>query len=331
MSVFIIAEAGVNHNGSIDIAKKMVDVAKKSGVDAIKFQTFKAEKLVSRNAIKADYQKRNTNDDKCQLEMLKDLELSFDQFIELKQYCDEKNIIFLSTAFDFDSIDFLNSINMPCYKIPSGEITNLPYLERIAQTGKRILLSTGMSTLCEIADAITVLRENGANDITLLHCTTEYPAPYDEINLKAIELLLESFNLDVGYSDHTEGIVASVAAVAIGASVIEKHFTLDKTMPGPDHMASLTPNELTDLVKSIRLVEKLLGEKRKEPSRSELKNKDVARKSIVACRKINKGEILTEENITTKRPGNGISPMKWHDVIGKSAIRDFEEDEMIEL
>ena len=330
--VFIIAEAGVNHNGSIELAKKLVDAAKFAGVDAIKFQTFKAEKLVSKNAQKADYQKKNTgNADDSQLKMLKALELSYDEFRELKDYCDEQHIIFLSTAFDFESLDFLESIGIPIYKVPSGEITNLPYLERIARTGKEIILSTGMCTLDEVRDAMNVLKENGAENISVLHCTTEYPAPLEEVNLAAMQFMAKELNCSIGYSDHTEGIDVPIAAVALGASIIEKHFTLDKNMEGPDHKASLEPNELKDMVSAIRNVELAIGEQKKEPTESERRNMAIARKSIVASKRINKGDLFTEENLTVKRPGNGISPMKWYEVLGKNAGRDFEEDELIEL
>lgn len=330
--VFIIAEAGVNHNGSLDIALQLVDTAKKAGADAIKFQTFKAEKLVSKNAQKACYQKENTgNSDEKQIDMLKKLELSFDDFSKIKKYCDESGILFLSTPFDFQSIEFLNSIEMPLYKIPSGEITNLPYLIKIAETGKEVILSTGMCDMEEIKEAINALEKYGTKKISLLHCTTEYPAPFDEVNLNAILTLKKEFNLDVGYSDHTEGIEVSIAAVAMGASIIEKHFTLDKNMSGPDHKASLNPIELREMIKSIRNIEKSMGSPEKKPTNSELKNREIARKSIVAAKDIVKGQDFTDDNITVKRPGNGISPMRWFDIIGKTASRDYKEDELIEL
>lgn len=330
MSVYIIAEAGVNHNGSFKLACKLVDAAKTAGVDCIKFQTFKSENLVSQNAKKAEYQKKTTGDG-SQADMLKKLELSYDEFRALKNYCDKVGICFLSTPFDLDSIDFLNSIDMPFWKIPSGEITNYPYLVAIAKTGKPVVMSTGMSEMEEIEATIYVLRENGTKEIKLLHCNTEYPTPFEDVNLRAMQTMRDRFGLGVGYSDHTKGIEVPVAAVALGATVIEKHFTLDRNMEGPDHKASLEPNELTTMVSSIRHIEKALGDGNKTPSPSEKKNIAVARKSIVAKRIINVGEVLTEDNITVKRPGIGISPMKWLDVVGAQAVRDFEEDELIEL
>lgn len=329
--VFIIAEAGVNHNGNIEIAKRMVDKALEAGVDAIKFQTFISEQVVSKYAEKAEYQNENTLKTESQLEMVKKLELSFDSFKELKRYCDFKGIEFFSTAFDLDSIDFLHSLDMKVWKIPSGEITNLPYLIKIAKMNKPVILSTGMSTMAEVRDAIELLNNNGCVDITLLHCTTEYPAPYEDVNLKAMDTLKHKFNVPVGYSDHTKGIEISVAAVAMGAKVIEKHFTLDRNMEGPDHKASLEPNELKAMVRSIRNVEVAIGNGDKKPAQSEKKNMAIARKSIIAKCNIKKGEIFTEENLTVKRPGSGISPMQWFDVIAKTAVRDFEEDELIEI
>ncbi len=330
MSVFIIAEAGVNHNGSIELALKLVDAAKEAGADCIKFQTFKSEKLVSRNAQKAAYQKAATGDS-SQQEMLKKLELSYDAFMQLKDYCDSKGICFLSTPFDPDSIDFLNTIDMPFWKIPSGEVTNLPYLTALAKTGKPVVMSTGMCSMEEIAAAIRVLRENGAKEIRLLHCNTEYPTPFEDVNLRAMETMRNAFGLEVGYSDHTRGIEVPIAAVAMGAAIIEKHFTLDRNMEGPDHKASLEPDELKTMVSSIRHIEKALGTGEKTPSPSERKNMAVARKSIVAATDIRKGEILTETNLTVKRPGSGISPMRWLEVLGTAAKRDFREDEQIEL
>ena len=330
MSVFIIAEAGVNHNGSIDLAYKLVDAAKAAGVDCIKFQTFKSEKLVARSAQKAEYQKATTGDS-SQQDMLKKLELSYDEFVDLKKYCDKQGICFLSTPFDFESIDFLNSIDMPFWKIPSGEITNLPYLLALAETGKPVIMSTGMCEMQEIEDAVKVLRNKGVSDIKLLHCNTEYPTPFEDVNLRAMNTMREAFGVEVGYSDHTKGIEVPVAAVALGATVIEKHFTLDRNMEGPDHKASLEPDELAEMVRSIRHIEIALGSGKKEPSPSEKKNISVARKSIVAKKAIKKGELFSDANITVKRPGTGISPMKWFDVIGKYAKCDFEEDELIEL
>ena len=330
---FIIAEAGVNHNGNIEIAKKMIEVAKECGADAIKFQTFKAEKVISRYAPKAEYQKQTTGETDSQLEMVKKLELSFDDFIVLKEYCDKLNIMFLSTPFDFESIDFLNDLGLEIFKIPSGEITNLPYLEKIGKLGKKVILSTGMADLGEIEDALDILISCGTKkeNITVLHCNTEYPTPYEDVNLLAMLTIKEAFKVKVGYSDHTLGIEIPIAAVALGASVIEKHFTLDKNMEGPDHKASLEPHELKAMIDAIVNIEKALGNGMKKPSKSELKNKDIVRKSIVAKREIKKGEIFTEDNITVKRPGNGISPMRWYEVLGKVASRDYKEDELIEI
>lgn len=331
MSIYIIAEAGVNHNGSLELAKQMIDKAKEAGADCIKFQTFIAKNIVSKNAGKAEYQKQQTNSSESQLDMLRKLELSFNNFKDLKKYCDFKEIEFLSTAFDFDSIDFLNSLGIKTWKIPSGEITNLPYLIKIAKTNKPVILSTGMSTIDEISEAIVILKTNGCKEITLLHCTTEYPAPYKDVNLKAMDTLKQKFNVPVGYSDHTKGIEIAISAAAMGAAVIEKHFTLDKNMEGPDHIASLDPGELKAMVKAIRNVESAIGDGEKKPAESEIKNINIARKSIVAKCSIRKGEVFDIGNITVKRPGNGISPMKWFDVIGKTAVRNFEEDELIEL
>ena len=330
MGIYIIAEAGVNHNGSFELACRLVDEAKKAGVDCIKFQTFKAEKLVSHSAQKAEYQKRETGDS-SQQDMLKQLELSFDEFLQLKDYCDKVGIAFLSTPFDFDSLAFLNTIDMPFWKIPSGEITNYPYLVALAKTGKPIVMSTGMCTLQEIGEAVSVLKENGAGEIKLLHCNTEYPTPFEDVNLTAMEDIRKTFGVEVGYSDHTKGIEIPIAAAALGATVIEKHFTLDKNMEGPDHKASLEPHELKDMVCAIRNIEKALGDGVKRPSKSEEKNKPIARKRIVAQQPIKKGEIFTADNLTVKRPGEGINPMQWEKVLGTKAIRDFAPDEMIEL
>lgn len=329
--VFIIAEAGDNHNGDINLAYKLVDEAKKAGADCVKFQTFITEEVVSVYAEKAEYQKKNTAGGDSQYEMIKKLELSFDDFKKIKKYCDSKDILFLSTAFDIPSIDFLEDLGIPFWKIPSGEITNLPYLLRIARTHKDVILSTGMADINEIRDAVELLRRNGAGEITILHCTTEYPAPFDEVNLNAMDTIRNEFNCDVGYSDHTLGILIPVAAVAKGAKVIEKHFTLDKNMDGPDHKASLEPEELKNMIESIRLVESALGSGEKKASEIEINNKNIARKSIVARTDIKEGEVFTEENITCKRPGNGISPMKWHNVLGTKASRDFRRDELIEI
>lgn len=327
---YIIAEAGVNHNGSFELACKLVDAAKAAGVDCVKFQTFKAKNLVSKNAAKAEYQKETTGDG-SQGDMLKKLELSYDEFLDLKNYCDKAGIAFLSTPFDFESIDFLNSIDMPFWKIPSGEITNFPYLVALAKTRKPIIMSTGMCSMDEIHAAIDVLRKNGSKDIKLLHCNTEYPTPFEDVNLKAMQSMRDEFGLEVGYSDHTKGIEVPIAAVAMGATIIEKHFTLDRNMEGPDHKASLEPNELEKMVTCIRHIENALGSGDKVPSPSETKNRAVARKSIVAKTKIKIGEVFTEDNITVKRPGTGITPMKWPEVIGTKAIRDFDEDELIEI
>lgn len=329
MGVYIIAEAGVNHNGSFETACRMVDEAKKAGVDCIKFQTFKSCNLVSSKASKADYQKDTTGEG-SQLEMLKKLELSFDEFIKLKEYCDTCGITFLSTPFDMESIAFLNDLDMPFWKIPSGEITNLPYLTAIAKTGRPVVMSTGMCGWEEIDAAIEVLRNNGTTDISLLQCNTEYPTPFEDVNLKAIQTMRERFNLRTGYSDHTKGIVASIAAVALGAEIIEKHFTLDRNMEGPDHKASLEPSELKEMTDSIRNIEKAIGNGDKKPSESEKKNISVARKSIVAKKDIKAGEVFNEENLTVKRPGTGISPMRWFDIIGRNSDRDYKEDDLIE-
>lgn len=331
MSVFIIAEAGVNHNGSLELAKKLVDAAKEAGADCVKFQTFVSKNIVSKNAVKAEYQKQQTEPEESQQDMLKKLELSFDEFVELNEYCKSKSIEFMSTAFDFDSIDFLDGLEMGTWKIPSGDITNLPYLIKIANLNKPVILSTGMSTMEDIRSAIKALKENGAAELTVLHCTTEYPTPFEDVNLRAMNTIKEEFGVKVGYSDHTKGIEVPIAAVALGATVIEKHFTLDRNMEGPDHKASLEPNELKAMVDSIRHIELALGNGMKQPAESEKKNMAVARKSIIARKDIKAGEIFTEENLTVKRPGDGISPMRWFDIIGKPAPRDFEEDELIEL
>lgn len=331
MSVYIIAEAGVNHNGSIELAKRMVDKASEAGADCIKFQTFISKNIASKIAVKADYQKQQTDTNESQLDMLSKLELSFTEFIDLNNYCQTKGIEFLSTAFDFESIDFLDSLEMSTWKIPSGDITNLPYLVKIAKLNKTVILSTGMSTIEDIRSAVTILKENGSGDITILHCTTEYPTPYRDVNLSAMKTIENEFAVPVGYSDHTRGIEISIAAVAMGATIIEKHFTLDRSMEGPDHKASLEPEELKDMVTAIRNVEVAIGSGAKKPAESEQKNMAVARKSIIAKHAIIKGEIFTEDNLTVKRPGNGISPMRWFEVLGQMASRDFEEDELVEL
>ena len=330
MHICIIAEAGVNHNGDIDLARKMVNVAKSAGADYIKFQTFIPEKLVSKFAEKAEYQKETTGANESQLQMLKKLTLTNDNFRELKEYCSKVGIGFISTPFDLESIDFLETFDMDLWKIPSGEITNLPYLEKIAKTKRKVVMSTGMCDMQEVKEAVDILEKNGSKEIILLHCNTQYPTPYEHVNLSAMQTIREETGKQVGYSDHTQGIEVPIAAVAMGATVIEKHFTLDKEMEGPDHKASLNPEELKAMVEAIRHIEVAVGDGKKEPSPSEQSNKSVARKSIVAKRNIKQGEILTEENLTVKRPGNGISPMCWYEIIGTSAIRDFMEDELIE-
>lgn len=328
MGTYIIAEAGVNHNGSFEIACKLIDAAVEAGADCVKFQTFKTNNLVSDSAEKADYQKDSTGEG-SQQDMLKKLELSYSEFLDLKAYCDRAGICFLSTPFDFESLDFLNTIGMPFWKIPSGEVTNLPYLQAIAKTGKPVVMSTGMCDLEEVAEAMKVLKDGGVPQIRVLQCNTEYPTPYRDVNLRAMLTMRDRLGVEVGYSDHTTGIEIPVAAVALGATIIEKHFTLDRNMDGPDHRASLEPDELKRMVENIRHVEQALGDGEKKPSLSEKKNIPVARKSIVAKRKIKLGEEFTENNITVKRPGTGISPMMWYDVLGAKAIKDFNEDELI--
>lgn len=329
--VFIIAEAGVNHNGDIGLAKKLIDKASEAGADAVKFQSFKAEKLVTKGAKKAEYQEKTTDIKENQFQMIKKLELDYEKHRELTDYCKSKNILFLSSPFDLESIDLLDDLGLDIFKIPSGEITNLPYLKKIATLKKKVILSTGMGNLGEIEKALDILRLLGTQDITVLHCNTEYPTPMEDVNLLAMNTIKDAFKVKVGYSDHTLGIEVPIAAVALGAIVIEKHFTLDKNMEGPDHKASLEPEELKEMVKSIRNIEKALGDGIKTPTKSESKNIDIARKSIVAAKGIAKGEVLTESNITVKRPGDGISPMRWDEVIGRIAIRDFKEDELIEI
>lgn len=334
MKTLIIAEAGVNHNGSIIMAKQLIDAAAEAGVDYVKFQTFKAENLVTKSAVKAEYQQRNVREnDNSQYTMLKQLELLPEQHFELIEYCKEKGVKFFSTAFDFDSIDFLASLHLDLWKIPSGEITNYPYLKKIASYHKPVILSTGMSTLEEIELAMEVLTNNGLQkkQITVLHCNTEYPTPMCDVNLAAMHEMRQRLNVIVGYSDHTQGIEVSLAAVALGAKVIEKHFTLDRTLPGPDHKASLEPTELKAMVSAIRNIEQAIGNGHKTITTSENKNKAIARKSIVAAKYIKRGEYFTEKNLTVKRPGSGINPMCWEKVLGQKAIRDFQEDELIEL
>lgn len=331
--VIVIAEAGVNHNGDYDIASKMIRVAAEAGADFIKFQTYKTEALVSADAEKAAYQKDALPGDESQFEMLKKLELSYEQFANLKNECVKQKIGFLSTAFDFESIDFLNKLEIPFFKIPSGELTNFPYLARIAQLKKPVIISTGMATLEEIESAVSVFLEFGLpkQKITVLHCSTEYPTPFENVHLNAMKTLAEKLNVSVGYSDHTLGVEVSIAAVALGARVIEKHFTLDPNMTGPDHKASLNPNQLKEMIHAIRNIEVALGSSEKMPSTVELQNRVAARKSIVAQKQIQAGDFFTEHNITTKRPGTGISPMKWKEVLGKKAKKTFNPDDLIEL
>lgn len=323
---FIIAEAGVNHNGSIELAKDLIDAAVDARADAVKFQTFITENEISKFAQKAEYQKETTGNEESQFEMVKKLELPYEDFEELQKYCNKKGIIFLSTPFEIQSAEFLNSIDIPIFKIPSGEITNSPYLRKLNSFKKPVILSTGMSTMDEIKDAIKILKDCR---ISLLHCTTEYPCPFEDVNLKAIQTMRDKFNLEVGYSDHTIGIEVAIAAVAMGATIIEKHFTLDKNLEGPDHKASLEPQELKQMVDAIRNIEKAFGSGEKTPSKSEIKNIEIARKSIVAKQDIKKGEVFTEDNITTKRPATGINPMKWDEVIGTKAKKDYISDELI--
>jgi N-acetylneuraminate synthase len=332
--VTIIAEAGVNHNGDVQKALQLIDEAAFAGADYVKFQSFKAESLVNKTAQKADYQKKNMQGEgDTQFEMLKKLEFQDDWYPLLMQRCKDKNIKFLSTGFDLDSLELLKD-KIDFYKIPSGEITNLPYLEKVAQLGLPIVMSTGMADLKEVKDALEILIQSGANknEITILHCNTEYPTPMQDVNLLAMNHIKDELGVAVGYSDHTLGIEVPIAAVALGAKVIEKHFTLDRTMDGPDHAASLEPDELKAMVKAIRNIEVVIsGSGIKVPSPSELKNKDIARKSIVASKLIKKGDLLTEENLTTKRPGSGVSPMQWEQVLGQKAKRDFKPDELITL
>lgn len=331
MSVFIIAEAGVNHNGSLSLAKQLVDVAVEAGADAVKFQTFKASNLVTKKALKADYQKQNTNAVETQYEMIRRLELSESHHDELVKYCAERGIMFMSTPFDHESIDYLDRIGMSIFKIPSGELTNLPYLRHVASKQKPVILSTGMANLGEVEGALAVLLSSGLSrdEVTILHATTEYPCPKNEVNLSAMKTMRQAFRVQVGYSDHTQGIEVPIAAVAMGASVIEKHFTLDHSMDGPDHKASLEPSELIEMVRAIRTVESAIGDGIKQPSSSELKNIHIARKSIVAACAIKKGETFTAANMTVKRPGTGISPMSWDRVMGTVAQKDYEEDDAI--
>tara|TARA_B100001057_G_C22748926_1_gene910916 strand:+ start:235 stop:1233 length:999 start_codon:yes stop_codon:yes gene_type:complete len=332
MSIFIIAEAGVNHNGSVDLAKKLIDAASDAGADAIKFQTFKANNLATKSAQKAIYQKNSIKKNETQFQMLKKLELNTEAHKELILYCDNKKILFLSSPFDHESIELLKNLGLETFKIPSSEITNLPYLRHIGKLNKKLILSTGMSTIDEVKNALNVLIKSGTkkSKITVLHTTSEYPAPIEDVNLKAMVTIGKELDVNIGYSDHTQGIEVSLAAVAIGARCIEKHFTLDCNMEGPDHKASLEPDQLEAMIKSIRNIEIALGSSIKKPSKSELQNILVARKSIVAKTKIKKGDLFTKDNISTKRPGIGISPMQWDDIIGTPSKNDYEEDDLID-
>ena len=333
IKTLIIAEAGVNHNGDLDLAKQLINAAADAGADLVKFQTFNANRQVTRTAKKADYQTQTTSSTESQHAMLRRLELTEEMHHQLIAHCLTQNIGFLSTGFDTESVDLLVSLGQECFKIPSGEITNLPYLRHIGQLGKTVILSTGMATLGEIEAAIEVLEQTGTRraKVTVLHCTTEYPTPMNEVNLRAMQSIHAAFDVAVGYSDHTEGIEIAIAAVAMGASVIEKHFTLDRTFPGPDHQASLEPAELKAMVTAIRNIEIALGDGIKRLTPSEAKNKPVARKSLVAATAIQRGDIFTKANLAVKRPGTGISPMRWDEVLGRIAHRDFTSDELIEL
>lgn len=327
----IIAEAGVNHNGDLGLAKQLIDVAAEAGVDLVKFQTFNANRQVTRTAKKADYQTQTTDGNESQHEMLRRLELTEAMHKELIAHCAARNIGFFSTGFDIESVDLLLSLGQDHFKIPSGEITNLPYLRHVGQLGKTVILSTGMATLGDIEAALDVLEQAGTAraQITVLHCTTEYPTPMNEVNLRAMQSIHTAFGVAVGYSDHTTGIEVAIAAVAMGATVIEKHFTLDRNLPGPDHKASLEPEELKAMVAAIRNIEISLGDGIKRLTKSEIRNKLAARKSLVASKSIKAGELFTAENITTKRPGTGISPMHWDDVINKPSPKEFLVDELI--
>lgn len=331
--VVIIAEAGVNHNGSLDIAKKLVDIAKVSGVDIVKFQLAIPELLVSKNARMAEYQIQNTGKSDSQLEMIKKISLTFDEHVELMDYCEKNGVAYLCTPFDLPSIDFLYEHGCNIWKIPSGEITNFPYLRKIGLLNGKVIMSTGMSTIEDIRNAVQTLVCFGQDErnITLLHCNTQYPTPFEDVNLKAMLSIQKEFGLEVGYSDHTSSVEVSIAAVALGAMVIEKHFTLDRNMPGPDHKASLEPKELKTMVSAIRHIEQSLGDGVKNITDSERINIAVARKSIVAAYPIKKGALFTEENLTVKRPGTGLSPMRWQEVVGTIATKDYQEEDLIEL
>jgi len=333
MSILIIAEAGVNHNGDIEIAKRLIDVAADSGADLVKFQTFSAERLATQSAPKADYQNQTTNQTESQFAMLKKLELRSELHKVLIDHCQQRNIGFFSTGFDIQNLDYLASLGAELFKVPSGEVTNLPYLRHVGGFGKPVILSTGMATLGEIEAALEVLEAAGTprTQITVLHCNTEYPTPMQDVNLRAMCGIRDGFGVAVGYSDHTAGIEVPIAAVALGATVIEKHLTLDRNLPGPDHKASLEPDEFAAMVRAIRNIEQAMGDGIKRPSPSETKNKPIVRKSLVAAIPIHAGERFTPENVTAKRPGTGISPMRWDEVIGRVAGRDFAADELITL
>lgn len=331
MSVYIIAEAGVNHNGKLDLALKLCDAAKEAGVDAVKFQTWKTENIVTAQARQAAYQTENTGVEESQFDMLKKLELSYDHFRYIQDYCKKMGIDFLSTPDEEESLEFLVSLGLPFIKAGSGEVTNIPYLRKIASCGKPVILSTGMSTLAQVATAYDTLLQAGAPTVSLLHCTTNYPCPYDEVNLRAMQTLKDAFKCQVGYSDHTMGTEIPVAAVAMGAEIIEKHFTLDRTMEGPDHKASLEPVELKLMVEQIRHIEVGMGDGIKRPNKSEAENAKVVQKSILAKRPIKKGETLTEEMLVAKRAGAGISSVHWDVIVGTTAIKDYEIDEPIKL
>ena len=328
--IYIIAEAGVNHNGNIDLAKEMIEVAAQSGADAVKFQSFIAEKLVTKSAVKADYQKQSSSGE-SQFEMLKKLELNIESHYLLFKHCRKNNIEFLSSPFDLDSIDMLDNLGMGIFKIPSGEISNVPYLRKIGKLNRKVILSTGMSNLSEIEFALNLLISNGTKktNISVLHCNTQYPTPFEDVNLRAMLTIQNAFQVVVGYSDHTKGIEVPIAAVALGAQIIEKHFTLDKSMEGPDHKASLDPDELKIMIQAIRNIEKALGSGIKKPSESESENINIARKSIVAITDIKKGDIFSEYNLTVKRPGTGLSPVFWNEIIGKISTKDFPKDSLI--
>jgi len=333
LKTLIIAEAGVNHNGDLDLARRLVDVAAEAGADLVKFQTFSADRLVTSHAKKADYQNQTTDADESQYTMIRRLELTRDMHEALIAHCNSCGIRFFSTGFDPESIDMLVDMGLEVFKIPSGEITNLPYLRHVGRYGKPVILSTGMATLGEIEAALEVLEQAGAprDRITVLHCNTEYPTPMSDVNLRAMLTIRNAFDVAIGYSDHTSGIEVAIAAVALGATVIEKHFTLDRNLPGPDHKASLEPKELKAMVTAIRNIEQALGDGIKRPSASEAKNKPIVRKSLVAARAIQAGEVFSESNLMAKRPGTGLSAMSWDEVMGRKAPRDFAPDELIEL